>query len=192
LDRLLHTATVLNMTDPTELLSTVLAQAAGVIVGVRTEQAALPTPCSAWNVAALVNHLLDDIASFTVMAEGGQADWSAAPSTVPFDMWTDVFAAESRDLLAAWGAAPAGARGDIDMQLAEVVAHAWDIAKATGQSVDLNADAAAKGLEWSRNRLMPEHRGSAFGPEVTIADDAPVVDRLVGWFGRNPAWGPPA
>jgi hypothetical protein len=35
-----------------------------------------------------------------------------------------------------------------------------------------------------------EFRGpdKAFGVEVPVADDAPVYDRLAGWFGRDPGW----
>jgi len=29
-----------------------------------------------------------------------------------------------------------------------------------------------------------------FGPPVSVPDDAPVQDRLLGFFGRDPAWEP--
>jgi hypothetical protein len=40
--------------------------------------------------------------------------------------------------------------------------------------------------------LRPEFRGpdKAFGVEVPVPDDAPVYDRLAGWFGRDPGWTP--
>ena len=31
-----------------------------------------------------------------------------------------------------------------------------------------------------------------YGAPVPVADDAPVVDRLMGFIGRDPAWAPPA
>ena len=30
-----------------------------------------------------------------------------------------------------------------------------------------------------------------FGVEVPVPDDAPVYDRLAGWFGRDPGWTAP-
>ena len=29
-----------------------------------------------------------------------------------------------------------------------------------------------------------------YGPQVPVADDAPVQDRLIGFIGRDPAWRP--
>src|SRR5437868_5016512 len=51
---------------------------------------------------------------------------------------------------------------------------------------------AERALRWSRGMLRPEFRGpdKAFGVEVPVAADAPVYDRLAGWFGRDPGWTP--
>ena len=35
-----------------------------------------------------------------------------------------------------------------------------------------------------------EMRGSAFGPPVAVADDAPAGDKVVGANGRDPRWSP--
>jgi len=47
-------------------------------------------------------------------------------------------------------------------------------------------------LGWSRRMLRPEFRGpdQYVGLEVEVPDDAPVYDRLAGWFGRDPGWTP--
>jgi hypothetical protein len=38
----------------------------------------------------------------------------------------------------------------------------------------------------------PEFRGPdmPFEAEVPVPEDAPVYDRLAGWFGRDPGWAP--
>jgi hypothetical protein len=40
--------------------------------------------------------------------------------------------------------------------------------------------------------LRPQFRGpdKAFGFEVPVSGEAPIYDRLAGWFGRDPAWSP--
>lgn len=84
------------------------------------------------------------------------------------------------------------ARFPVDQQIAEFAVHAWDVARSTGQSTaGLDQDVAAASLAWGRGALRPEYRGSeeehhAFGPEVAVAEDAPVYDRLVAFFGRDP------
>ena len=52
---------------------------------------------------------------------------------------------------------------------------------------------AAYGLRWAKQNLAPQFRGSesegkAFAAEVPVAADAPVYERVAGWFGRDPRW----
>jgi uncharacterized protein (TIGR03086 family) len=90
------------------------------------------------------------------------------------------------------GEAPLRARAD--QQITELAVHDWDLARATGQQPGgLDPALAEHALAWSRGMLRPEFRGpdKAFGLEVPVPDDAPVYDRLAGWFGRDPGWTPP-
>jgi hypothetical protein len=49
---------------------------------------------------------------------------------------------------------------------------------------------AEHALAWARGMLRPEFRGPdrGFGAEIPVPADAPVYDRLAGWFGRDPGW----
>ena len=90
------------------------------------------------------------------------------------------------------GEAPLRARAD--QQITELAVHDWDLARATGQDLaGLDPALAEHALAWSRGMLRPEFRGpdKAFGVEVPVPDDAPVYDRLAGWFGRDPGWTSP-
>ncbi|MFF8770417.1 TIGR03086 family metal-binding protein [Kitasatospora sp. NPDC015120] len=190
--------------DPIELLARALAQTAGLIDGVGAELAGHPTACRSWDVGRLISHLLHDLRQFTVRAEGGTPDW-AEPFERVEDDWLHRFESGAERLVAAWREAgdldgvielPGGgelpARFPVDQQTAEFAVHAWDLARATGQSTaGLDHEVAEASLAWGRGALRPEYRGSdeerhAFGPEVAVAEDAPVYDRLAAFFGRDP------
>jgi len=79
------------------------------------------------------------------------------------------------------------------MMLGEYIAHGWDLAKATGQPLDWPDEGATQALESMRAMVKPEHRSPDgwVGEEVEVADDAPPLEKLVAFTGRNPAWEPP-
>jgi uncharacterized protein (TIGR03086 family) len=72
----------------------------------------------------------------------------------------------------------------------DMFTHAWDLAKATGQSTDLDPELAAQLLEFARVALHEEMRGpdgvAPFGLEVRVDDGAPAADRLAAFMGRQP------
>jgi uncharacterized protein (TIGR03086 family) len=172
---------------PVDLLARALKQAGDLIATVTPEQAALSTPCTEWDLRTLVNHVVRDTAQFTKMAAG--AKWEPGEVTLQPDQWADAFASGSADLLSAWreqGALDEASTNRISQQIAEFSVHGWDIARATGYKGALAADVAAFGLRWARQALKPEYRGTAFGPEVEIASEAPEADQLAAFFGRRP------
>jgi uncharacterized protein (TIGR03086 family) len=150
-------------------------------------------------VRALINHVVQDVRMFTATV-GGSA-WDRSDADVIGDDWTAAYTEASDALLAAWrreGALeemvrlPFGevsAAWRLDQQIADLVVHAWDIARATGQPTDLDPELGQASLAWARQNLRPEFRGdegrAAFGPEVPAPADAPLHDRLAAYFGRN-------
>jgi hypothetical protein len=60
------------------------------------------------------------------------------------------------------------------------------VARATGTTGELDPELAEAALAWGRQNLKPEFRGQAFGPEMPVPENAPVYDRLAGFFGREP------
>ena len=189
--------------DTIALLDRALDQTAGLLAAVDASQAGLATPCAEWDVRALVSHLAgQDLRNFLVAARGESADWQA-PADEIGDDWAAAFRDRAESLRAAWRAADldrlvAGTGGEAplrfraDQQITELAVHDWDLAKATGQPTELDPALAEHGLNWSRQMLRPEFRGpdKAFGVEVPVPEDAPVYDRLAGWFGRDPGWTP--
>lgn len=177
-------------------LQSTLDQLQVVLSGLPQGSGGWPTPCRSWDVDRLLHHLVSQVLSqFAVTAGGGSADWSSPQPRLSGD-WAEEARMRGGNLMDAWAAAPAERFGVLDQQLAELTTHTWDLARATGQAVTLDPDAAERGLAWARGMLKVSHRGEeaegrVFGPEVRVAAEAPAADRLVAWFGRDPAWEPP-
>lgn len=188
--------------DPLTLLSRAIEQAHLVIEQVGQPDLDSPTPCRTWNVRTLTNHMVHDLANFTTSANGGKPDYQAAIPEVQGDL-AAAFRRGADELLNVWrdsgdltrtvrlsfGEVPASFL--VNQQTTEFAVHAWDIATATGQTVDWDQDVAASSLAWARTALKPEFRGDetsghAFGAEVQPSPDASEQEQLVAFFGRNP------
>jgi uncharacterized protein (TIGR03086 family) len=189
--------------DLIALLSRALDQTADVIAGVRPEQAALPTPCRSWDVRALVGHVVDEVNQFALVTAGGKRE-VPAPDALGDD-WHGDFREAADALLTAWRQPgsldrtqrlPMGevtAIWTVGQQITELAVHSWDIAKATGQSTDLDPEVGRQALQWGHEHLRPEFRGDEsigyqIAPEVEVPDDAPLYDRLAAFGGRDPGW----
>jgi hypothetical protein len=66
------------------------------------------------------------------------------------------------------------------------------VARATGQPYDAGDDelAAVQQFVAPMAHAGPEERAGLFGPPVAVADDAPLLDRVLGMTGRDPDWAP--
>lgn len=184
---------------------------AGLVANVRDEQLEAPTPCEAMTVATMLDHIAGLSLAFTLAAakeepEGG----SVAPTSDGANLSPD-FRSEVPELLrglaAAWRSSGAWSgmtrAGGVDLPgevgglvaLDEVVLHGWDLAVATGQPYDVDAATAEAVHEFVSGFAGPGHedeRAGLFGPEVPVADDAPLFDKILGMAGRDPRWVPPA
>jgi hypothetical protein len=79
----------------------------------------------------------------------------------------------------------------VDMYLAELAAHAWDLARATGQLDKLDPSVALPALQGARAFIKPQYRnmvepGAPFGAEVSLAPGADDWERLAAFMGRDP------
>jgi uncharacterized protein (TIGR03086 family) len=168
-----------------------------------------PTPCPAYRVGDLVEHVGGLALAFTAAArkEGGDIG-SQAPSgdkaRLPED-WRTRIPRDLATLAEAWrdpnawtGMTRAGGvelPGDVAglVALDEVVIHGWDVARASGQPYDCDPTLleAVHGfvLQFS-GPGSEEERAGLFGPVVDVPDDAPLLDRVVGLAGRDPGWSP--
>ncbi|MGH3797516.1 MAG: hypothetical protein ACRDSP_21825 [Pseudonocardiaceae bacterium] len=77
--------------------------------------------------------------------------------------------------------------------LDELVIHGWDVARASDQTYDCDRALLDAVQGFVAQFSGPGHeaeREGLFGPVVEIPDDAPLLDRVIGLSGRDPAWSP--
>jgi uncharacterized protein (TIGR03086 family) len=152
-------------------------------------------------VRTLINHTVYDLGLFRTMLSGGERP--APGAELIGDDWPHAYRSAAGSLLDAWR--ERGTDGTLKLPFGEVpitwmigqhmsdiAVHGWDIARATGQPTNLDPEVGQAALNWARENLKPQLRGEAFAPEVPVPPDAPLYDRLAGFFGRDPAWPEPA
>jgi uncharacterized protein (TIGR03086 family) len=186
----------------TETLERAFGVATQVLAGVTPDQLDLPTPCASWDVRALVNHLVGGSFFFAAATEAGEAPAGGeAPDFASGDFVTS-YAEGSTQALAAFGAPGAlekivklpfgefpGA-GFMGIATVDTFAHAWDLAKATGQSTDLDPELAGQLLEQSKVAISDGFRGDEpmpFGPKQEAGAGASAADELAAFLGRRVA-----
>ena len=175
--------------DPIELYERAASKAAAVARQVRDEQRGLPTPCSEWDVAALLEHMGGG-AAYLLGALGedaaSAAAWPAASAVKAcVAALREPGALERRCMSPAnfeWSAAEAAAGTAMDQ-----LVHTWDLAVALGADRMLDAD-AVEAIVAMFVPMMPEvgRQAGFVGPEVVVAADASAQDRLLGAMGRDP------
>lgn len=176
--------------------------AADIVTGVRADQLEGPTPCPDYDVATLVDHLV--FAGWRAAALGrGERLTDERPHVSLVDAPAELRRAASdaergwaddarltATVQMPWGETYAGATL-VDMYLAELATHSWDLAAATGQLDRLNGSFVHQAHEGARAMLKPEYRdmmgkGNPYGAEVETPADATEWDRFVAFMGRNP------
>ena len=182
---------------------------AALVRGVGDEQLTGPTPCPAYSVADVVDHIGGLSLAFIAAAHKEKPPGDGAPDVDGSrleDGWRDLVAGRLDDLGEAWqdpaaydGVTMAGpvelpADQAALVALNEVTVHAWDLARATGQPYPAD-HAAVEACRAFVAAFQPPPGGAAddgglFGPPLATPDDAPALDQLIGATGRDPAWTP--
>ncbi len=168
-----------------------------------------PTPCPDYSLGDLVEHVGGLALAFTGAATKATGDITAqAPAgdrTRLGDDWRTRIPRDLAGLAAAWNdpAAWTGMTraGGVDLPgeaaglvaLDELVIHGWEVARASGQAYDCDPESLEAVLGFVAQFSGPgqeDQRAGLFGPVVAVADDAPLLDRVIGLTGRDPTWSP--
>ena len=189
--------------DPRPLRRRAIAQTGTIVAAVTPDQFTLPTPCTEYDVRALLSHIVGGLTRAALVGEGdpGALARPAVAEGVPDDGWPDAYrAAAARDAAAwaddakldalvevPWGKIPG--RFAIAGYIQEILAHGWDLAQATGQPTEGDPELALWALTTAKRILPPDIRGNdgvPFGPVVDVPPDATPYTQLAAWLGRQP------
>lgn len=182
-----------------ELMRRSATTACPVVRGVRPDQFSRTTPCTEYDVRALLNHLFQVVVNFQALARKESPDMGTTPDHLTGD-WAHRFEVETDKLVAAWSdpAALEGVSAGMglpqpvvaQMAVLDLTVHSWDLARATGQQHQPDPDVAVALFE-TFSALAPIARANGvFGEPVPVPDDASAFPRLLGVIGRDPAWSP--
>ena len=184
-------------------------QMAALIGGVTDAQLGNPTPCPNYSVGDLLDHIGGLSLAFTAAAReelGGPAGQGPSGDGSRLGPnWRREFPARLAALAEAWrvpsvfeGMTQAGGidlPGEVAglVALDEVVVHGWDLARATGQPYECD-ESTLESVRGFVSQFAPPDQDDGsnglFGPAVPVAADAPLLDRVIGLTGRDPAWSP--
>lgn len=183
------------------------AQQLGAVVGgIADEQLDDRTPCEKYQVSGLVEHVLGLTAAFRMAAVKDPEASAHPPKADPPgtaelpDGWRDQIQQQLDELVSAWRE-PSAWEGDTEaggvtlpapvmatVALQELVVHAWDLAKATGQPFAVD-EQHLQTVHGNLDGAVDENgTPGLFGPPVHLPQDAPLLDRTIGLTGRDPHW----
>jgi uncharacterized protein (TIGR03086 family) len=151
------------------------------------------TPCSEYDVMQLTDHLMNSI---TLL---GGAAGAKPPERNSEDSVERQIVAAARPALDAWhrrgltdtvtiGTNEIPATFAVSILSVEFLVHGWDYATATTHPIDVAESLADYVLGLAHKVITPEGRATVgFDDPVAVPDDAPALDRLIAFTGRDPA-----
>jgi len=180
------------MTDVADRYRRLADRFTTVVGDVPDDAWAADSPCEGWSAREVVGHVVESEAGFLARFDRAPelsgdplADWPTVRDTMQACLDDPEVAGIEYDGM--FGRTTFAATVD-QFMCADLVVHAWDVARATG----LTQHEAMPAEEVERIHGELHHVGPAlrspgvFGPEVEVPADAPAQDRFLGFIGRHP------
>ncbi|WP_432542431.1 TIGR03086 family metal-binding protein [Kineococcus sp. SYSU DK002] len=186
------------MTDPRDQMHRAADLAGVLVAAVPADALDRPTPCTEWDVRALLGHLVAVTARVAHIARGGSpSDLPTVLDAEPQGGFAAAYAAGVAGVRQAWadpavlgatvhhpaGDMPGAAGATIYAQ--EFATHAVDLAVALDRTDLLDEEFLEQVLQIAVRFVPAERPGFPFGPPVPVAGDAPAHVRLSAWLGRS-------
>jgi uncharacterized protein (TIGR03086 family) len=186
------------LTEAVELLERALSYTRGTLATVDDASLRRATPCGAWTLDQLLDHMADALDAFTEAASGYVAVRPRGPAE-PGGTRVEALQSRACALLGAWATAAPGpvVVGDralgpallVATAALEITVHGWDVGQATGQRTPVPARLARALLPVARRSVTEADREDRFAaprPATGTSYDA----RLLAFLGRD-LTGPP-
>jgi uncharacterized protein (TIGR03086 family) len=186
--------------DLNTALDQALAATGRIVAGIKPAQLEASTPCPDFTVKALLDHVVGVNQMFFLAARDKKVDVSKMSGAG--DDPASAFDLSAKEASEAWkapgileeqvelpfGTFPGAVA--LNMFISETVVHGWDVAKATGQSTEIDTKLAE--VSWEAVKDLPDAfrggpgSGMPFGPKVEAPAGASPGDRLIAHMGRQP------
>lgn len=172
---------------------------AKVVAGVSRDQLTGPTPCSEFDVRELGNHMTGFLPYAANAVRKGPAMEGEAPDFTAGD-WAASYRHMANDLVDALseGGGPEGemkfgsgtmpVENALGVMLMELSVHGWDLAKATGQTYELDAQTAIMAAAVTSQAGPNGREGGFFAAEVAAPEGASEFEKALAVSGRDPNW----
>ena len=182
--------------EPLDALEESFDHARKIVGGVRPDQYAEPTPCTEWDVRALLTHMVGVMMNMEQGTSGGELVPDVNAVALDTNVATQFGAAADRTL-AAWrangiagevnvGAGPMPAALAASINLVDTTAHTWDLARATGQDDTIPDDLAVATLQIAQGFVDGVREYAGIKPAVTVDAAASPTVKFVAYMGRRP------
>jgi uncharacterized protein (TIGR03086 family) len=186
------------MGSPSEQLAYQASALQQLMDGVQADQWDNATPCAKWTVRDLANHLVGGGAMFAASFRGETIEMDEAnmpdllgddpagalqQMIADFQASADAPGAMDNEVVLPFAALPAQVA--LDIAKFDLLVHAWDLARATGQAFDPPADVVANARATAETIVGGLRDGDTFGDEVPAPADASPMDQLAAFSGRS-------
>jgi uncharacterized protein (TIGR03086 family) len=189
---------------PFDCAAVTLAACRAVLGRLTEDDLSRPSPCAEYTVGEVGEHVVRSmvlLASVAGAQAGNPAAGSVGPAGGPVGRaggpLEEQVAVTAEAALAAWrrrgldGTVAVG-RSTLPASLAveiipmELLVHGWDMARATGQHIDIPPEVAGHVLGRARELVTEDKRGRSFAAEVPAGPEATALQRLIAFTGRVP------
>jgi uncharacterized protein (TIGR03086 family) len=200
-------ASVTNGLDVIDLDRRAVELSAAIVAQAELADLGRPTPCGAWTLRELLDHMITQHYGFAAASSGQGSDLRVWQAVHPDDPIAD-YAAAARHVIAAFARPATPGRSfelpeisptafpaaqAISFHFVDYVVHGWDVARSLDVPFELSTDLAEAALVVARRVPDGENRlgeNAAFRPSVPSLPDGTALDQVLAALGRSSAWRP--